>query len=98
VVLGACASGVPVAVVSNNSAVAIRPYLTAHDLATYVTTIIGRAYADPRRMKPHPGRVLDAMHALGAGPGSCVLVGDSLADIDAAPAAGVAAIGYANRA
>ena len=97
VILSARAQGVPVAVVSNNSAMAIEAYLIAHDLAAYVTPIIGRAYADPRRMKPDPGPVLDAVRILGAEPGSCVLVGDSLSDIEAAHAAGVAAIGYANR-
>jgi beta-phosphoglucomutase-like phosphatase (HAD superfamily) len=97
VIVGAHTQGVPVAVVSNNSAVAIEAYLMTHDLAAYVKLIIGRAYADPRRMKPDPGPVLDAVRALGATPGSCVLVGDSLSDIQAARAAGVAAIGYANR-
>lgn len=48
-------------------------------------------------MKPNPGPVLDAVRALGVAPGSCVLVGDSLSDIEAARAAGVAAIGFANR-
>jgi HAD superfamily hydrolase (TIGR01509 family) len=98
VIIGAHAQGVPVAVVSNNSAVAIEAYLTAHNLAVYVTPIIGRAYADPRRMKPNPHPVLDAVRTLGAEPESCVLIGDSLSDIEAAHAAGVAAIGYANRA
>ncbi|MFY1688030.1 HAD family hydrolase [Plantactinospora sp. WMMB782] len=98
VILGAHARGVPVAVVSNNSAAAIEAYLTAHDLAPYVTPIIGRAYADPRRMKPNPGPVLNAVHALGVVPARCTLVGDSLSDIEAARAAGVAVIGYANRA
>jgi HAD superfamily hydrolase (TIGR01509 family) len=87
----------PVAVVSNNSAAAIEACLKAHDLGAYVEPVIGRAYADPRRMKPNPGPVLDAVRALGVAPGSCVLVGDSLSDIEAARAAGVAAIGYANR-
>ncbi|MEU7840633.1 HAD-IA family hydrolase [Micromonospora sp. NPDC049114] len=98
VILGANARGLPVAVVSNNSATAIEAYLMAHGLAAYVRPIIGRAYADPRRMKPNPGPVLDAVRTLGAEPGSCVLVGDSLSDIEAAHAAGVVAIGYANRA
>nr|WP_255474572.1 HAD-IA family hydrolase [Micromonospora sp. AMSO31t] len=97
-ILGAHARGLPVAVVSNNSATAIEAYLTAHDLATYVAPIIGRAYADPRRMKPNPGPVLDAVRALGVAPGRCTLVGDSLSDIEAAHAAGAAAIGFANRA
>jgi HAD superfamily hydrolase (TIGR01509 family) len=80
----------PVAVVSNNSAVAIEAYLTAYDLAANVTPIIGRAYADPKRMKPDPTPVLDAALALGAVPESCVLVGDSLSNIEAARAAGSA--------
>jgi hypothetical protein len=41
-------------VVSNNSAAAIEAYLTAHGLTTYVSPIIGRAYAGPYRMKPDP--------------------------------------------
>lgn len=98
VILSAYARGVPVAVVSNNSAAAIEAYLTTHNLAAYVTPIIGRSYADPRRMKPDPGPVLDAVRALGADPASCVLVGDSLSDIEAAHAARAPAIGYANRA
>lgn len=97
VILGAHARGIPVAVVSNNSASAIEAYLTAHHLAGYVTPIIGRAYADPKRMKPDLGPILDAVCALEADPGACVLVGDSLSDIEAANAAGVASIGYANR-
>jgi beta-phosphoglucomutase-like phosphatase (HAD superfamily) len=98
VILGAYARGVPVAVVSNNSAEAIAAYLTAHQLAACVTTIVGRAYAEPWRMKPDPGPVLEAVRVLEAEPEDCVLVGDSLSDIEAARAAGVAVIGYANRA
>ena len=37
------------------------------------------------------------MQALGEQPGRCVLVGDSLSDIEGARAAGVRVIGYANR-
>lgn len=98
VILNAHSRGVPVAVVSNNSAIAIEAYLRAHDLAAYVMPIVGRVYADPRRMKPDPGPVLAAVRALGAEPSSCALVGDSPSDIEAAHAAGVAAIGYANKA
>jgi HAD superfamily hydrolase (TIGR01509 family) len=69
----------------------------AHDLAAYVTLIIGWAYAEPRRMRPDPRPVLNAVRVLGSNPGSCVLVSDSLSDIEAAYAAGVVAIGDANR-
>lgn len=46
--------------------------------------------------KPHPGPVREAIIRLGIPPGSCALVGDSLVDIEAARAAGiaVAAVGW----
>ncbi|WP_411267264.1 HAD family hydrolase [Actinoplanes sp. KI2] len=84
VILGAVARGVPVAIVSNNSAAAVEAYLTAHDLAAYVAPIIGRTYGDPGRVKPNPAPVLAAVRALGAEARSCVLVGDSITDVEAA--------------
>ena len=41
--------------------------------------------------------MLAAVRALAVEPEVCALVGDSLSDIEAARAAGVTAIGYANR-
>ncbi|TCB89252.1 HAD family phosphatase [Micromonospora zingiberis] len=97
VIVAARQAGVPVAVVSNNSAVAVSTYLVAHRLAGYVSPIVGRSYADPDRMKPNPAPILQAVNALGTTAGRCVLIGDSLSDIDGAGAAGVRSIGYANR-
>jgi beta-phosphoglucomutase-like phosphatase (HAD superfamily) len=97
VIQSAYASGLAIAVVSNNSAPAVRAYLAAHGLVDQVSPIIGRAYADPVRMKPEPGPVLAAAHHLGAPPSVCTLVGDSITDIQAARAAGAKVIGYANR-
>ncbi|SCL39237.1 haloacid dehalogenase superfamily, subfamily IA, variant 3 with third motif having DD or ED/haloacid dehalogenase superfamily, subfamily IA, variant 1 with third motif having Dx(3-4)D or Dx(3-4)E [Micromonospora pallida] len=97
VIVAARQAGVPVAVVSNNSADAVTAYLTAHRLAGYVSPVVGRVYAKPARMKPHPEPVLDAVRALGAIPSDCVLIGDSLSDIEGARAAGASVIGYANR-
>jgi HAD superfamily hydrolase (TIGR01509 family) len=97
VIVAARNAGKPVAVVSNNSTAAVMEYLTAKRLAPYITSVIGRAYADPARMKPNPEPILHAVFDLGAEPGDCVLIGDSLADIAAARAAGVPVIGYANR-
>lgn len=59
-------------------------------------------------MKPNPEPILRAVHTLNAVPRhrflgeqpsvrSCVLVGDSLSDIQGAHAAGAPVIGYANR-
>ncbi|MGC4855903.1 HAD family hydrolase [Micromonospora sp. DT4] len=90
-------AGMSVAVVSNNSAGSVTAYLAAHRLAEYVSPIIGRAYADPDRMKPSPEPILQAISAIGQPASRCVLIGDSLSDIEAARAAGVPVIGFANR-
>lgn len=97
VIVAARKVGKPIAVVSNNSAAAVMEYLTAKRLAPYITSVIGRAYADPARMKPNPEPILHAVFDLGAEPSDCVLIGDSLGDIAGARAAGVPVIGYANR-
>ncbi|GAA2636229.1 HAD family hydrolase [Paractinoplanes durhamensis] len=97
VILNAVRRGNAVGVVSNNSAVAVEAYLDVHGLTCHVSPVIGRAYADPARMKPNPEPILTAARILGVAPQECVLVGDSLSDIEAARAAGVGIIGYANR-
>ncbi|NBE82166.1 HAD family hydrolase [Micromonospora rubida] len=97
VIVAARQAEMPVAVVSNNSAGAVSAYLTAHRLAAYVSLVVGRAYALPDRMKPNPEPILQAMRTVGEPPSRCVLVGDSLSDIDGARAAGAKVIGYANR-
>jgi HAD superfamily hydrolase (TIGR01549 family) len=97
VIVAAHRTGRRVAIVSNNSAAAVRAYLAARRLAGYVHPVIGRAFADPARMKPSPAPVLAALDELAADPRECVMVGDSTSDIEAAQAAGVIAIGYANK-
>ncbi|MEU4220530.1 HAD-IA family hydrolase [Actinoplanes sp. NPDC026623] len=97
VIVGANSRGIPLAVVSNNSEPAIRAYLAAHGLTGHIGPIVGRPHAEPARMKPNPWAVVTAVDALRADPRSCTLVGDSLTDIEAARAAGVNIIGYANR-
>ncbi|WP_416903040.1 HAD family hydrolase [Micromonospora echinospora] len=97
VIVAARQAGFPVAAVSNNSASAVSAYLAAHRLAIHVSPVVGRAYADPARMKANPEPVLQAVRAVGELSNRCVLVGDSLSDIDGARAAGVRVIGYANR-
>jgi HAD superfamily hydrolase (TIGR01549 family) len=97
VIVAAYHAGRPLAIVSNNSEPAIRAYLTSHRITGYISHVVGRAYADPGRMKPHPWPVLAAVTALAAKPAACLLLGDSAADMQAAHAAGVHTIGYANR-
>ncbi|MEV1333932.1 Imm21 family immunity protein [Micromonospora costi] len=96
-VVRACvATGRALAIVSNNSTAAISRYLGRRDRARYFTAIIGRGER-PDLMKPSPIPVAQALQALNVRPSAAVLVGDSTTDIEAAHAAGVPCIGYANK-
>ncbi|MEO3780383.1 HAD family hydrolase, partial [Micromonospora sp. B11E3] len=75
VIVAARQAGLPVAVVSNNSAGAVSAYLAAHRLTMHVSPVVGRAYADPERMKPNPAPIHQAARAVGESPGRCVLIG-----------------------
>ncbi|WP_018352195.1 HAD family hydrolase [Longispora albida] len=87
----------PVAIVSNNSEAAIAAYLTAHRLIGHFAAIIGRAYAAPDRMKPSPAPLLNAARALQSEPSTCLLIGDTVTDVESGIAAGVPVLGYANK-
>ena len=52
---------------------------------------------DPALLKPSPHFIAQAIHDLKATQGECTLVGDSVADIQSAGAAGVRSIGYADK-
>lgn len=91
------AGGVPVVIVSNNSAEAINAYLCDHGLGPLVTGTLGRPYGAPDQMKPNPALLLQAVAQFGGVPSDYAMVGDSVSDIEAAVAAGVYSIGYANR-
>ncbi|WP_219417713.1 HAD family hydrolase [Pseudonocardia nigra] len=97
--LRACAAtGRRVAIVSNNSGAAVREYLGKHGLTHLVgDAVVGRAYGKPHLMKPDPSPIEAALRLLGVEPNAAVLVGDSVTDVEASRAAGVACIGYANK-
>jgi len=86
-----------IAIVSNNSAGAMNAYLSRQRLTRYKLPVSGRAYARPDLMKPNPEPILGAAKSANASPADCVLIGDSLADIDGAHAAVLPVIAYANR-
>lgn len=90
-------SGRPIAIVSNNSAAAISSYLDFHALRPLIDAVAARETADARLLKPSPYLVTEAFRALDVVPERCVLVGDSVSDVEAARAAGVRSIGYANK-
>lgn len=91
------ATGRPVAIVSNNSALAVQAYVDLRDLRSHITHISARTSPDPDRLKPHPYLLHRALAVLGVAPGNAVMIGDSTTDMYAAAAAGTASIGYANQ-
>ncbi|MEU7177264.1 MULTISPECIES: HAD family hydrolase [Streptomyces] len=96
--LEACAaSGRSVWMVSNNATVAIERYLGTHELGRLVAGQFGRVSGEPKSMKPSPRLLTAAMRAAHAKPGTCIFVGDAVRDVEAAHAAGMEAIGYANK-
>lgn len=90
------ARGNPVAIVSNNSTTAIRKYLVRQSLDRYVDAVFGRP-VDSSLMKPDPHLVTSACEHLGSTAETCLLVGDSETDVEAAHDAGCRCIGYANK-
>lgn len=90
-------AGRAIAAVSNNSREAVTRYLATAGLAPMFTRIIGRTDPDPDLLKPNPHLITRAVKELGADRTDCVLIGDSLSDIDGARNAGVLSVGYANK-
>jgi beta-phosphoglucomutase-like phosphatase (HAD superfamily) len=96
-VIHAClATGRTVSIVSSNSTAALEKWLATEVPDARVYPVVGRPQ-DPRLMKPNPFPVMQALRALAAAPDSAVLVGDSRTDVEAAQAAGVRAIAYADK-
>ncbi|MFI9384137.1 HAD family hydrolase [Kutzneria sp. NPDC052558] len=90
-------TGHKLAIVSNNSVAAIETYLSLHNLTQQFDYISARAGSDTALLKPHPHLINQAIATMQALPQSCTLVGDSRTDIEAATAASVRSIGYANK-
>jgi beta-phosphoglucomutase-like phosphatase (HAD superfamily) len=95
--LGACiAARRPVVVASNNAAEPVAAYLNRHGLGDQVLGVVGRRAGRPDLMKPHPSILLDALRMLDVDhAGSCVMIGDTVSDVQASQAAGVRIVGYA---
>jgi HAD superfamily hydrolase (TIGR01662 family) len=91
------ANGRRVAILSNNSADAINVYLARRDLVASVELVVGRAFGQPGLMKPHPYPASVILAEMAVKANQCLLVGDSITDIQAAKAAGMYHIGFANK-
>ncbi|MEV4949580.1 HAD-IA family hydrolase [Streptomyces sp. NPDC053755] len=90
------AAGRAVVVVSDNSAECVQRFLELHELEEYVVRIVGRPAGQPHLMKPNPFPLITAAEQVHMDVTNCVLIGDSLTDIQAAHAAGTTVIGYAD--
>jgi HAD superfamily hydrolase (TIGR01549 family) len=94
-VVAAHASGLKLAIVSNNSPKAIARYLGMHGMSGYFTAVSGREKGDASAMKPCPALLMRAASALHIPIGRCAMVGDAVTDIAAAKRAGARSVGYA---
>lgn len=87
------AHGVPVSIVTNNDPACVTEFTRRWGVSHRVRTVHGRDPARPDRLKPNPAMLLEALASAGVAAGRAVMVGDSVSDIEAACAAGVAAVG-----
>lgn len=84
------------AVTTNNFAGAAARYLGERDMGRYFAGgIHGRAPGDPGLLKPHPDCLDRALKSTGRTAVDALMIGDSLADLEAARALGMPFIGYA---
>jgi HAD superfamily hydrolase (TIGR01662 family) len=97
VIRSAATNSMTVAVVSNNSVAAIDAYLTQHELRPFVTGIFGRTASNITKLKPSPFLLREAVNHLAVQPSRCVFVGDSITDLQAAHAAHIAVVAFANK-
>lgn len=87
----------PWAVVSNNSAGAVRAYLERRQPESVGIPVFGRPFARPDLMKPNPFLLLEALKVLEVPAAVTQFIGDSVSDIEAGHLAGIHTIGYANK-
>lgn len=85
----------PVVIVSNNGADAVHTYLLRFQLHGFVRGVVGRQLHRPDLMKPHPSLLGAALALVSREAADCVMIGDSITDIQAAKIAGVPSLGYA---
>ena len=89
--------GKKIGIVSNNCPKAIAQYLSRQGLDSNLSVVVGRPFGRPRRMKPDPYLLLQALGATGVDPHQACFVGDSVTDIEAGNSVGVMTVGFANR-
>jgi phosphoglycolate phosphatase-like HAD superfamily hydrolase len=90
------AAGILLGIVSSNSTAVIRRIIGDLGLASSFCAVVGRAVPfSPRRVKPHPQQVHAALETIGRTSQPTAFIGDHIADVAAAPAAGVVPLAVA---
>lgn len=89
--LASLAQRYPLAVVSSRDRRGTMSFLEQSNLRSCFAEVVTALSA--RRMKPHPGPVIEAARALGVAPEDCLMVGDTRADILAGRRAGAQTVG-----
>ncbi|MFF4346532.1 SAV_2336 N-terminal domain-related protein [Streptomyces sp. NPDC001530] len=87
--------GVPVAVVTDHATPAAETYLQRRELTGFFSGGIHGRGTDLARMMPHPYTVHRALERLGASASSCLMIGSTAAEQEAARAVGLPFIGFA---
>ncbi|MGV0992890.1 MAG: HAD family hydrolase [Mycobacterium sp.] len=90
---GAERRSVPVAIVSNNSEVAVQEFLRRFSWAAPVHVLACRTPEVGGRLKPNPLLVHRALEHLRVGAWGAVFVGDSVSDVESGNSAGVRVVG-----
>ncbi|XVX20388.1 HAD family hydrolase [Actinomycetota bacterium] len=88
----------PVGVVSNNSRAAVLIALETCDLIDLVHDVVGRDGAQVSRLKPAPDLLVSSLRVLDSSGEQAVFFGDSVSDVEAGRAAGVAVVGVTDSA
>ncbi|WP_432942906.1 HAD family hydrolase [Kribbella sp. CA-253562] len=97
--LAACAeTGRPVVVVSNNCAPSIVQWLEREGLQQQVAGVVGRPFGQPALMKPNPALLDGVLNELDVPAANCLMVGDSVSDIEFGRRVGARSVGYAKSA
>jgi phosphoglycolate phosphatase-like HAD superfamily hydrolase len=85
------------AIVSNNSQLAVTTYLDQHRLDGLVHCVAARLGSVPSELEPSPFLLQVALNEVRVEPQRAVLVGDSVTDVQVATSAHSVTIGYANK-
>lgn len=87
--------GVPMAIASNNSRKNIDFFLARLGISGFFRKVV--SFEDVKDWKPHPETYAVASQALGARPGNCVAIEDTVVGVESAKGAGLRCVALPNK-